>query len=121
MSKHEQVNYLEFPARDISATKQFFKSVFDWAFQDYGPEYCCVINANIDIGFYHAPLNSSTVNGSALVVFYSETLEQTQEKILGHGGTLVKQIFEFPGGRRFHFADPNGNEYAVWTDKGLEA
>ena len=118
MSKHEQINYLEFPAKDIEATKAFFKAVFDWAFQDYGPEYCAVTNATVDTGFFKSDLCASSANGSVLIVFYSEALEQTQAKIVANGGTIVKDTFEFPGGRRFHFADPNGNEFAVWSDKG---
>lgn len=120
MSKHEQINYLELPAKDIQATQTFFKTVFDWQFADYGPEYCCVTNANIDVGFFKSEQHAATANGSVLVVFYSEALEQTQAKLVDAGGSIVKETFSFPGGRRFHFADPNGNEYAVWSDKGLD-
>lgn len=117
MSNHEQINYLEFPAKDIAATKAFFAQVFNWTFEDYGPEYCAITNAAIDGGFYLSDLNASTATGSALVVFYSDTLEQTQQKIEQAGGRIIKDTFPFPGGRRFHFADPNGNEFAVWSDK----
>jgi predicted enzyme related to lactoylglutathione lyase len=116
MNIHEKINYLEFPARDIGATKEFFSKVFDWSFVDYGPEYSAFSNAGIEGGFYKSGLSASTVNGSALVVFYSGDLEQTQNKIMDAGGLIVKPVFEFPGGRRFHFSDPNGNEYAVWSE-----
>jgi len=69
-----------------------------------------------DGGFYKSDLNGSTENGCALIVFYSKELEQTQFKITKAGGLIIKPIFSFPGGRRFHFNDPNGNEYAVWSD-----
>lgn len=112
---HEKINYVEFPSKDIEATKTFFSSVFGWRFTDYGPDYTSFSNGGIEGGFYQSDLSMSTDTGSALIVFYSETLVQTQEKIISAGGSIVKPTF--PGGRRFHFSDPNGNEYAVWSDK----
>ena len=117
MNEHEKINYVEFPAKDIESAKDFFATVFGWSFIDYGPAYTTFSNQGIDGGFFQADLATSTENGSALIVFYSEYLEQTQAKIESAGGSIVKPIFSFPGGRRFHFADPNGNEYAVWSDK----
>ncbi|WP_019506055.1 VOC family protein [Pleurocapsa sp. PCC 7319] len=116
MNKHEKINYVEFPAKDIEATKAFFTQVFGWTFEDYGTEYTAFSNAGIDGGFFQSDLTASTENGSALVVFYSQELEQTQSKIENAGGLIVKPIFSFPGGRRFHFSDPSGNEYAVWSE-----
>ena len=103
--------------RFVLKSKQFFSAVFGWSFTDYGPEYTAFSNAGLDGGFYKSEQSTSTDNGSALIVFYSETLESTQQKILDAGGSILKPIFSFPGGRRFHFTDPNGNEYAVWSDK----
>ncbi|MEH6471131.1 MAG: VOC family protein [Halopseudomonas sp.] len=120
MNHHEKINYLEFPARDLEATKTFFSTVFDWSFEDYGPDYCAFANAGIDGGFFRSELSASTEQGSALVVFYSQALEATQAKVEKAGGQLLKPIFDFPGGRRFHFSDPSGNEYAVWSDQGVE-
>ncbi|MEH6579580.1 MAG: VOC family protein [Amphritea sp.] len=119
MNEHEKINYLEFPAKDIEATRRFFTAVFDWSFVDYGPEYTAFSNAGIDGGFFQSELSVSTENGSALTVFYSQDLEQTQAKIETAGGEIIKPIFSFPGGRRFHFSDPNGNEFAVWSDVGV--
>ncbi len=116
MNEHEKINYVEFPAKDIEATKAFFTEVFGWSFVDYGPEYSAFTNEGIDGGFFKSDLTASTANGSALIVFYSKDLEQTQSKIENAGGSIIKPIFSFPGGRRFHFADSNGNEYAVWSD-----
>ena len=116
MNEHEKINYVEFPAKDIEATKAFFTAVFGWSFADYGTEYTTFSNEGINGGFFKSDLTASTDNGSALIVFYSETLEQTQSKIENAGGTIIKPIFSFPGGRRFQFGDPNGNEYAVWSD-----
>jgi len=117
MQNHEKINYVEFPAKNIESSKKFFINVFGWEFTDYGPEYVAFANAGLNGGFYKSDLNSSTSNGSALIVFYSESLTDTEVKIEEAGGSIVKQIFSFPGGRRFHFSDPNGNEFAVWSDK----
>ena len=116
MNNHEKINYVEFPSKDIEITKAFFSKVFDWTFVDYGSEYSSFSNAGIDGGFFKSDLTSATKNGGALIVFYSKKLEHTQLKIESSGGSIVKPIFAFPGGHRFHFTDPNGNEYAVWSD-----
>ncbi len=116
MNQHEKINYLEFPAKNIEKSKAFFTTVFDWSFVDYGADYCSFENAGIDGGFFRSDLTVSTKNGSALVVFYSKDLEGTQSKVLGAGGLIVQEIFSFPGGRRFHFSDPSGNEFAVWSE-----
>lgn len=119
MNEHEKINYVEFPAKDIEATKAFFNSAFGWTFVDYGPEYTAFSNEGLDGGFYKSDLSVSTEAGSALIVFYSKDLERTQSKIENAGGTIIKPIFSFPGGRRLHFGDPNENEYAVWSDVGV--
>jgi len=116
MNEHEKINYVEFPAKNIEATKAFFTAVFGWSFEDFGPDYTAFSNEGIDGGFFKSDLYSSTENGSALIVFYSKELEKTQSKIEKAEGKIIKPIFSFPGGRRFHFTDPNGNEYAVWSD-----
>lgn len=116
MNLHEKINYLEFPSRDLAKTRAFFSTVFGWMFVDYGPDYTTFSNDVIKGGFFKSDLACATANGSALIVFYSSALEKTQGKIEQAGGTIIKPIFTFPGGRRFHFADPNGNEYAVWSE-----
>lgn len=116
MNQHEKINYVELPARDLDAAKIFFSAVFGWSFVDYGAEYSAFSNAGVNGGFFKSGLNVSTDSGSALIVFYSKDLEQTQAKIEKAGGSVIKPVFSFPGGRRFHFADPNDNEYAVWSD-----
>ena len=118
MTAPEKINYLELPARDLAATKTFFTTVFGWVFTDYGPDYTAFAarEAGLDGGFYRADLRSDAAAGGALIVFYSARLEETSDKITGGGGQIIKPIFAFPGGRRFHFADPSGNELAVWSD-----
>ena len=119
MKEHEKINYVEFPANDIRATKAFFVQVFGWVFQDFGPEYTAFSDQGLDGGFFKAESCSTTINGAALVVFFSNDLEATQAKIEKAGGIIVKPIFSFPGGRRFHFTEPSGNEFAVWSDTAV--
>lgn len=116
MNQHEKINYVEFPSKDISATKTFFEGAFGWSFIDYGPEYSAFSNQGLDGGFYKVDEKYSIGQGAALLVFYSLDLENTLKKVLAAEGILTKPIFSFPGGRRFHFAEPGGNELAVWSD-----
>jgi len=116
MHQHEKINYVEFPSKDIEKTKTFFSAIFAWSFVDYGPEYTAFSNQGLNGGFFKSDLSASSENGGALIVFYSKDLEKTQKKIENAGGLILKPIFSFPGGRRFHFSDPNANEYAVWSD-----
>ena len=116
MHQHEKLNYVEFPAVDLEATKAFFGAAFDWQFTDYGPDYSAFSNAGLEGGFYQAELKSRTLVGGALLVFYSANLETTQVKIEKAGGIVAKPTFSFPGGRRFQFYEPSGNEFAVWSD-----
>ena len=117
MSAHEKINYIEFPATDLAASKAFFARVFGWSFTDYGPEYSAFGNAGLDGGLFKSPLVATTAHGSALVILYSEDLEGTLARVEEAGGSIVKAVFSFPGGRRFHFCDPSGNELAVWSDR----
>ena len=114
---HHKIDYVEWAASDLEATKAFFTKAFGWEFTDYGPDYCDFTNEGINGGFYRADLKAIQDQGSALVVFYSEELEMTESLVKTAGGTIVKEIFSFPGGRRFHFTEPSGNEFAVWSDQ----
>ena len=116
MTKHEKINYVEFPANDMDATKTFFSKVFNWSFEEYGPDYLAFNDGTIDGGFFRSDKHSSQSEGAALVVFYSENLSATQSKIESAGGDISIPTFSFPGGHRFHFTDPTGNEFAVWSD-----
>lgn len=115
-ARHNKINYLEFAACDLEKTKEFFTNVFGWEFTDYGPEYTAYEGRGFDCGFFKSDLSSSAEKGSALPVFFSENLEETERKIKSAGGTIVKEIFSFPGGRRFQFTEPSGNELGVWSD-----
>lgn len=117
MNKHETINYLEIPSTNLKLTKQFFIQVFDWTFTDFGSDYTSFKDANIEGGFFTSNKISQTNQGSVLIVFYSNELEETYEKILNAKGKITQDTFNFPGGRRFHFEDLTGKEYAVWSDK----
>ncbi len=116
MKETGKINYVEMPSRDLEATKRFFGDAFGWSFVDYGPEYVAIENAGLDGGFFKSDKVATTDHGSVLVVLFSTDLEATLEKVELSEGKIVKDIFTFPGGRRFHFNDPNGNEYAVSSD-----
>ncbi len=115
MPTHHSIDYVEFPCRDPERSKRFFAEVFGWEFTDYGDDYTAFSQAGLDGGFYRADAASQAGSGAALVVFYSDSLEETQARIRAAGGRIVRDIFGFPGGRRFHFEEPSGNEFAVWT------
>lgn len=117
MKANGKINYIELPARNMKASKLFFSDVFGWTFEDYGPEYTAFANAGLDGGFYKSEMAAHSENGSALVILYSSELESVLKKVEQAGGKIVKPIFSFPGGRRFHFTDPSGNELAVWSDR----
>ena len=114
MSRNEKINYVEFPAQNIAATKQFFEQAFGWTFEDFGPDYTAFNDQGIDGGFYRSDLTATTAQGTALLVLLSNNLAQTQTNVEAAGGKILQEIFSFPGGRRFHFIEPSGNELAVW-------
>ncbi len=116
MNEHEKINYVEYPARDIAATKRFFNKTFGWSFVDYGPDYAAFSNQGLEGGFFKSELVSTSEKGAALLIFYSQNLAATQAKVEAAGGVISKAIYSFPGGRRFHFVEPSGNEFAVWSD-----
>lgn len=115
MPPSEMINYIELPANNIPATKLFFQTVFSWSFIDYGEEYTAFSRAGIDGGFFLSELMSSTANGACLLVLLSDDLEATEQRVKASGGIISQAIFTFPGGRRFHFIEPSGNEFAVWS------
>lgn len=113
MRHHGKLDYLEMPAgaADLGKVKAFYTAAFGWQFTDYGPDYAAY-SEGLDGGFYQG---AETQNAKPLPVLYSDNLEQSLLDVEKAGGTIVKPIFSFPGGRRFHFTDPSGNELAVWS------
>lgn len=108
-----QIDYIELPVLNMAGTKQFYGTVFGWKFEDYGPDYSSFFDGRLAGGF--TTERPAPAQGLLLVIYASD-LPVTQQKIKAAGGAIVKDTFAFPGGRRFHFADPNGNELAVWSD-----
>lgn len=111
---NNHINYVEFKAKDLEAVKKFYSSAFGWKFTDYGPEYVAFNESGLEGGFMQ--WDDEVVNG-ALVVLYHTKLEEIKETVIENGGEIVEDIFSFPGGRRFHFADPAGNHLAIWSDQ----
>jgi predicted enzyme related to lactoylglutathione lyase len=108
---HHKINYIEFISTDIAKTKEFYSKVFGWSFEDWGPDYISFVGLGIDGGF----MKGEARPGGALVVLYSSNLEATQKAIEDAGGVITVPVFDFPGGRRFHFDDGAGNILAVWS------
>lgn len=117
MPTDHKIDYLELPAGDFDSVQKFYEEAFGWVFTDHGPEYRAFTDEKLDGGFYKAQGRSETSSGAALIIIYAADLERTKQRVLASGGSLVRDIFSFPGGRRFHFSDPNGNELAVWSDQ----
>ena len=117
MTPEDTIDYVEIPARDIAKARTFFTRLFGWKFEDYGPDYCSFHDGRLAGGFYRADVVASTDSGSPLIVFYKQDLAAASDKVAALGGSINRDIYSFPGGRRFHFIDPNGNEYAIWSEK----
>jgi uncharacterized protein len=112
-SNDGRVDYIEFPATDIAKTKSFYGEVFGWKFTDYGPEYTSFEDGRLGGGFWK---EGQAKQGGPLVVIYAHDLASMEQAVRSAGGKISKEAFSFPGGRRFHFIDPNGNELAVWSE-----
>ena len=111
---NNHINYIEFKANDLEKIKKFYIHAFGWKFIDYGPTYVSFTDSGLEGGF---KLAEDPIINMVLVVLYHEDLNTAKAKILEAGGKISKDIFSFPGGRRFHFLDPSGNELAVWSDE----
>ncbi len=109
-----RIDYIEFPATRIAKTKQFYIDAFGWKFTDYGPDYTSFEDGRKAGGFTKA---GAVAKGGTIVVLYATDLAATEARVQKAGGQIVKPPFAFPGGHRFHFTDPSGNELAVWSEK----
>ena len=114
MRTDNRIDYVEIPVTDLKKTREFFTSLFGWSFQEWGDEYMSFNDGRLDGGFRHSeePAPSTGV----LLVFYSKNLERDVERVKDLGGTISQDIYSFPGGRRFHFVDPVGTEFAMWAE-----
>jgi uncharacterized protein len=111
---HHAIDYIELAVSDVAAAKRFYQAAFGWAFNDYGPDYAGIQGNGREVGGLRKDATVRT--GGPLVILYSKALEDTLKKIKEAGGHIVKAPYPFPGGRRFHFSDPSGNELAVWSE-----
>ena len=112
-----QIDYVEFTSSDIKATKSFYTSVFGWGFQDYGPEYTSFSDGRIAGGFRRGEVQQGS---GPLIVIFVDDLAAAEQRVRGAGGVITKETFSFPGGSRFHFRDPSGNELSAWHETANE-
>ncbi|KND47492.1 MAG: Glyoxalase family protein [Parcubacteria bacterium C7867-004] len=113
MNAHHRINYIELPADDLEAIKKFYAGAFGWTFTDYGPDYTAFTDGSLEGGFTKGEVAKES---GPLVILYSSQLEGSVSDVQNAGGTIAKPIYAFPGGRRFHFLDPAGNELAIWSE-----
>ncbi len=114
MEQHHRIDYVELAVVDVAASKRFYGTAFGWNFQDYGEDYVEFRDGRLTGGFRK---EAEVRPGGPLVILFSRDLEGSRDAVVAAGGRIVQDIFSFPGGRRFHFADPSGNELAVWSDR----
>ena len=118
MRQDGMIDYVELPGTDLAATKSFYEQAFGWRFTDYGPDYTAFESASsgLDGGFARPDAEPTD---KPLIILYADDLEAMEAKIRASGGEVVKAIYGYPGGRRFHFRDPSGNELAVFSETAL--
>lgn len=105
-----RINFIELPASDIGAARAFYSTVFGWELTDYGPSYSCTTTGKVDLGLQG---DMSEAPRMPLPVVLVDDIEAAKDAVAEAGGTISKPVFAFPGGRRFHFLDPNGHELAI--------
>lgn len=113
MSKNNQIDYIEFPAKsveELNKTRDFFSSVFGWKYAMYGDDYADTSESGVFSG-----INAEGPTQNILAIIYVDNLAKAYDKVKAAGGDITKEIFSFPGGQRFHFKDPAGNELAAWS------
>lgn len=121
MSDHHKFHYIELPATDLAAMKTFYGTVFGWTFKDWGDAYVEILGGGVEGGFALATEERQPSKQGALVILYSDNLVNSQQSVVEHGGTISMEPIDFPGGRRFHFLDPCGNELGIWTKAPIES
>lgn len=113
MSAENQIDYVEIPVTDLNQARDFFTSMFGWTFQEWGDDYMSFNDGRLDGGFRRS--TEPAASTGVLLIFYSDNLERDVGRVKELGAQISQEIFAFPGGRRFHFIDPVGNEYAIWS------
>jgi len=110
MAELPRPDFLELPVADIAAAQAFYGSAFGWSMTSFGPTYACTLTGDVDIGLQADPAERTA---APLIVIQVDDLEAALASVEAAGGSVTKPIFSFPGGRRFHFRDPDGNELAA--------
>lgn len=110
--KNNAIDYVEFNVTDVERSKAFYGQAFGWTFTDYGPDYCEFADGRLTGGFAQG---KPRIGGGALVILYANDIGEAEQRVAAAGGKIVQPTYSFPGGRRFHFADPDGYELAVWS------
>jgi predicted enzyme related to lactoylglutathione lyase len=113
-AQDQRIDYIELSVTDVAVAKGFYGAAFGWRFEDYGPDYASFADGRLSGGFTKA---GAVRQGGPLIVIFAVDLEAAEKRVRAAGGTIVRPTFSFPGGRRFHFSDPSGNELAVWSDR----
>ncbi|MDH4054861.1 MAG: VOC family protein [Gammaproteobacteria bacterium] len=119
MRAENRIDYVEIPVTDLKKARDFFAAFFGWSFQEWGDDYMSFNDGRLDGGFRRAAETAPSTG--VLVVFYSEDLKRDFNRVQELGATISEPIFAFPGGRRFHFVDPTGTEYAIWSAQPASA
>jgi predicted enzyme related to lactoylglutathione lyase len=112
MRTEKRIDYIEIPVTDPARARDFFAALMGWEFQEWGPDYISFSDGRLNGGFRRS--DKPAPGNSVLLVFFSENLERDRDRVVDLGASISQDIFDFPGGRRFHFVDPLGNEYAIW-------
>jgi predicted enzyme related to lactoylglutathione lyase len=110
---NEQIDYVELPVSDLAAARAFYAVAFGWGFSDFGPTYAGIEGAGLDGGLAE---DEAAAGKAPLVILKTDALEDALARVAAAGGEITVPIFDFPGGRRFHFRDPAGNELGVWAE-----
>lgn len=108
-----RINYIELKVRNLDKAKDFYGRAFGWTFTDYGPQYAEFSDGAMKGGL--TTMEAPSPAGGPLVILYASKLEAARDSVVSAGGSIRREIFAFPGGRRFHFADSDGYELAVWS------
>lgn len=113
-SKNGLIDNIEIAVSDIERSKSFYSKIFGWEFKTYGPRYCEFTDGRLFGGL--TTLSEVRSSGGPLIIMYTDNLEEALQSVKSLGTAVVKPVFSFPGGRRFHFLDPDGYELAIWSD-----
>ncbi len=114
--RNHMIDYVELASLDPQAKCSFFEAMLDWSFEWFGPDYVAFHGAGLEGSIYRGEMASRSADGGALIVFYSHEIEASEELVLSRGASIIKPIFDFPGGRQFQFAEPTDNEFTFWSN-----